>query len=140
MFRSCTLIYHIVFIFLTIFYLNLFPIATHTLIIWVRDYIRYNKYLLYSPWWTWVLLVSFLSVDGWGWLGSVDSCRDNEKRRGDSPKPATPLVTYCWSELKKLMFTLQMFHLNHFNQSHSRLIKNTILFKWKYIQGVFRDY
>lgn len=34
---------------------------------------------------------------------SVDSWRGKEKRRGLRPKPATPLVTYCCSELKKLI-------------------------------------
>lgn len=34
---------------------------------------------------------------------SVDSCRDRENRRGFNPRPATPLVTYCCSELKKLI-------------------------------------
>lgn len=36
-------------------------------------------------------------------LGSSDGCREREKRLGLNPKPATPLVTYCCNELKKLM-------------------------------------
>uniref|UniRef100_A0A182J3B8 Uncharacterized protein n=1 Tax=Anopheles atroparvus TaxID=41427 RepID=A0A182J3B8_ANOAO len=34
---------------------------------------------------------------------SADSWRDRENLRGFSPSPATPLVTYCCSELKKLI-------------------------------------
>ena len=35
------------------------------------------------------------------WDRSCESCREN--RRGLRPKPATPLVTYCCNELKKLI-------------------------------------
>uniref|UniRef100_A0A182MGR0 Uncharacterized protein n=1 Tax=Anopheles culicifacies TaxID=139723 RepID=A0A182MGR0_9DIPT len=37
---------------------------------------------------------------------SADSWRDRENLRGFNPSPATPLVTYCCSELKKLIFWL----------------------------------
>lgn len=36
---------------------------------------------------------------------SCESWRDNEKRLGLNPRPATPLVTYWCNELKKLIFT-----------------------------------